>query len=147
MTGQHLAASLQNRVVFKDQCTQCFQEPLQARVIVCLACLNGGCDSHSQQHFQKTQHPLGLGIRLSKTVSVDKEDKKLIHDQKIEFHTSLTIHCFACQLVFPVEDTLPAPLKSLVESVVQHKSYFQSVEIAGFELDIQPCEHSLLLQQ
>lgn len=68
LTSANLTNNLQGKLIYKDECTRCFDSSKHPDgVDVCLKCFNGGCCSeesnHSRLHYDMTQHPISLNIK------------------------------------------------------------------------------------
>ena len=122
---------------------------------MCLTCYNGGCAGdrhHSLLHFQSTGHPLVLNIkRTRKHIQRDepptKQTKLAINaeTEQDKYDTQSQVNCYACQLE-KVEKTTDA-LNRKVEGILAAATYARQEEVKAWELEIQPCEHTLCLEQ
>ncbi len=69
LTNANLTKDLQGKLIYKDECTRCFDTAkTPGGVDVCLKCFNGGCvneaRNHSFLHFNMSQHPLSMNIQM-----------------------------------------------------------------------------------
>ncbi|KRX02624.1 UBA-like protein [Pseudocohnilembus persalinus] len=155
--------SLQGKNLYKDQCTKCFEDPKTSLVDLCLKCFNGSCQTHSQEHLQKFDHPLVLEFKI-----IPDEEKIQEYEQKRkenegkeitklaigkpggfqdldsnEFTKTVTkLKCLKCNITLPEES-----LEGIVKSVKQTDSAFKKQDLIQWEDEAFPCEHTLTLQQ
>lgn len=97
-------------------------------------------------------HPLVLNIkRTRKHIQRDeppaKQTKLAIsaETEQDKYETSSQVNCFACQLE-NVEKTTDA-LNAKVAGILAAATYARQEEVKAWELEIQPCEHTLCLEQ
>lgn len=150
--------------VFKDQCQRCYEDPqCEGGLDVCLKCFGGNCRSeifnHSNLHFMQKNHPVVLNIREVLVEEIKKEEGgeqkitklainkpggiDLISNEKWEHW--LSIHCKACNEDI---DYIKNPqLNDLVTSILNTITAEKQKEANDWELEINPCEHTLTLQQ
>ena len=69
LVNANLTKDLQGRLIYKDECTRCFDSAKTPYgVDVCLRCFNGACASpernHTELHFGMTQHPIVMNIKM-----------------------------------------------------------------------------------
>lgn len=143
--------------VYREDCTRCFDsidDP--AGLDVCLHCFNGGCAGerhHSLQHAQHFHHPLAVRIRRSRKRKLrdDAEPPGKITKLEIRAETDADrydvvtdVHCLECQT-----EQLPrdGKLGEVVDGVLKANTFAQQEEVKAWELELQPCEHTLLLEQ
>lgn len=142
--------------VYREDCTQCFDsidDP--AGLDVCLSCFNGGCAGyrkHNLLHFQTHGHPLVLNIkRTKKHIQRDEPPHKLTkvaieaeteHDK---YDTTSVVKCLACN-VGDIDPSSPK-LKEVVDGVLKAMTFASQQEVKAWELELQPCEHTLCLEQ
>lgn len=64
-TPDNYCDNLQGRMIYKDECCKCFNNPKSPGGLdVCLKCLVGSCNElHSKYHAQQKEHPLVLNIK------------------------------------------------------------------------------------
>ncbi|CAK83700.1 unnamed protein product (macronuclear) [Paramecium tetraurelia] len=142
---QHITWSVKGQMIYKNQCTRCFVEAKSENGIqVCLKCFNGGCiEIHSPQHSYQHNHYIVLNIRLyeieQQKQSVDEITQQVIEDiPQLDFETSVI--CLKCQKM------LNSPqLDGLIQSIKQTNA--TSFGLIIDEYTIQPCQHTLTIQQ
>ena len=144
-------------MVYKDECCRCFATPKSENGLdVCLKCFVGSCHnseySHSSIHFKNTSH--SLVVRIFKTPKPDTEQKKVtklaiglpggIDADTDKFETSVKVYCHACDCF--IDHTIPE-VASIVDSILLAQSAYEAQAVGEWELQIQPCEHTLCLDQ
>lgn len=163
-----VAASLQGRNVFKDECIRCFHSPKSPEGLdVCLTCLQGSCreqtaqgKTHAQVHFENTRcsaqdmHPIVMNIRMTpkpKDPSEPKEITKLaigkpggVDAEVDQYDTHCKVNCLECQNELSIEDPT---VKAMCESVLQANSAFTEQKIGEWEAEIVECPHTKNLDQ
>eukprot|EP00743_Colponemidia_sp_Colp-15_P001664 GILK01001820.1.p1 GENE.GILK01001820.1~~GILK01001820.1.p1 ORF type:complete len:787 (-),score=161.23 GILK01001820.1:112-2472(-) len=159
VTSSNLASSVQNQLVYKEECTKCFDnQDFPAGLDVCLKCFNGACageNQHNVQHFQQTNHAIVLNIKRTKIeVAQDEPPQKItklaigveggadVNTDLYEYDT--TVKCLACATVL---DKTSPELSSLVDSVMLASSASMQESTKEWEAQRFPCEHTLTLQQ
>lgn len=96
-----------NQVVYREDCTQCFDsidDP--GGLDVCLYCFNGGCvgeRNHAALHFKFRQHPLALNIRRVGK-KCDKPPQKmsqlaiLAGNEADRYDSEIRVRCYDCEI-------------------------------------------------
>ena len=148
----HVADSLQNRLIYKDECTRCFLTPKdEFGLNVCLTCFQGSCanpasgHNHSEQHIKSKDHPIFINIKLTPKALKDGE----IQPEKItklaigkpggidadtdKYDTHATAHCNLCQKQLPWENDT---VRNMVNSVLLANSAFNSGAIQEWEVEL-----------
>eukprot|EP00828_Plagiopyla_frontata_P031888 TRINITY_DN4168_c0_g1_i5.p1 TRINITY_DN4168_c0_g1~~TRINITY_DN4168_c0_g1_i5.p1 ORF type:complete len:595 (-),score=120.68 TRINITY_DN4168_c0_g1_i5:717-2501(-) len=162
MTCPHFQASnylnsVQGKLIYKDQCTKCFEDSKSEEGIdVCLKCFNGSCRNHSEHHANLFMHPLVLNIKMRLK---EEDQEKLKEEIKIDkiaigiqggadfdkvknYDTIAELKCMACKI--KLDST---QISGIIDSIIKADSAFRQNQLVSWELEIQPCEHTLLLQQ
>lgn len=154
--------SLAGKQIFKDECTLCFAcSSSDHGIDLCLTCFNGSCSeykepnkfSHTDLHTDSFQHPVYLNIR--KHIKVIKPDSSQITKLAIgveggasidleEVTFNYALLCKTCSILLPI---IPHEFAPLIKSIEEHKTAYESVELASWELDLKPCSHSRLLSE
>ena len=67
--------------VYKDECTQCFDDATKG-IYVCLACFNGGCLEHAKQHAD-------IERAAEKAAARVKGVKAVVEELKVQLHASM----------------------------------------------------------
>ncbi|KAL4447002.1 hypothetical protein ABPG74_014974 [Tetrahymena malaccensis] len=157
LNKENYLQSLQGKLIYKDQCTKCFHDPRDENGLdVCLKCLNGSCISgqnHSLLHFQQHNHPIVLNIKLIERPPQQQEEQQDLTKlaigkpggaiaNQIEYDEIYTLRCLACNK--NLDNQL---LDGVIKSIQQENSAFKKQDICEWELDIQPCEHTLTIEQ
>ncbi|CAD8213757.1 unnamed protein product [Paramecium octaurelia] len=143
---QHITWQIEGQMIHKNQCTRCFVEAKSDNGIqVCLKCFNGACiEIHSPQHSYQHNHYIVLNIRLyeieQQKQSLDEITKQLKEDIP-QLETETSVICLKCQKL------LNSPwLDALVQSIIkQANTTLQRLPINEYK--IQPCEHTITIQQ
>eukprot|EP00347_Sterkiella_histriomuscorum_P000563 403375366 len=160
LTSANLTKNLQGKLIYKDECTKCFQSAKsETGIDVCLKCFNGACTGndfdHSQLHSQHHNHPIVLNLKQTLKVNENAGEPAKITKLAIgkpggidagndEWETHATLKCLACQKEL---DKNHPEAKGVVDSVLQAQSaYFQNT-LSEWELKLESCEHCLLLDQ
>jgi len=151
--------NLHGRLIYKDECCRCFATPKSASGLdVCLKCFVGSCnphgvaaaENHSCIHFKNTEHPLVMQIfKTPKKVNEPLKVTKLaigkpggIDAETDNWETSVNVWCHSC--LTHLDHSHPQ-ISSMVDSILLAQSAFESQAIGEWELEIQPCEHTLTL--
>ncbi|KAK7207236.1 hypothetical protein BZA70DRAFT_270788 [Myxozyma melibiosi] len=156
LDGLTLRPPTASQQVYKDDCTQCFdntESPLG--LDVCLSCFNGGCTSefpgHSKLHYSITEHPIVLNIKKTrKQIKRDEAPPKIAklaipaETEEDRFDTATTVKCLACNVELDKES---GKLSDVVNGVMTSLSSNKQSEVKAWEEEISPCEHTLLLAQ
>jgi ubiquitin carboxyl-terminal hydrolase 5/13 len=130
---------LQGKLIYKDECTRCFDSAkTPAGVDVCLKCFNGGCANqernHSFQHFNFSQHPLTMNIKM--VLKERDPAKKPAQITKLaigkpggvdadvdDYDTIVTVKCLQCNKELDHRQPI---LAGLVDSVLLSQSAYFS---------------------
>ena len=143
--------------VYREDCTLCFDsidDP--AGLDVCLHCFNGGCSDerhHGRDHAQQASHPLALNIKRTRKRKLhrDEPEKKITklaiaaETETDRYDTVTDLHCFECGTEGLDKDR--PEVKSTVEGVLKANTFAKQEEVKAWELELQPCEHTLCLEQ
>lgn len=123
----------------KEECAHCFHTTkCPGGLNVCLECFSSFCTSHSQEHTKHTKHGCSLNIQhLCSYPEITKLEIK--KEQEIEVRTS--INCFLCQISYPV----PESQESFVNDVISASSSSNKQQIKAWELQMESCEHVVML--
>eukprot|EP00331_Platyophrya_macrostoma_P018007 CAMPEP_0176475022 /NCGR_PEP_ID=MMETSP0127-20121128/43368_1 /TAXON_ID=938130 /ORGANISM="Platyophrya macrostoma, Strain WH" /LENGTH=804 /DNA_ID=CAMNT_0017870557 /DNA_START=15 /DNA_END=2429 /DNA_ORIENTATION=- len=152
--ANNYTASLQGRMIFKDECTKCYvNQDDEEGVNVCLVCFNGGCEAHSRDHFLKKNHPLVLKFNRKVVQKEVTEESKKITKLAIgkeggadytgeEYVTTTKLLCLACNI-----EVDPTPISGPVESLKKAESASLKANITAWEQDIKPCVHTQTIVQ
>jgi ubiquitin carboxyl-terminal hydrolase 5/13 len=157
----NITDSLHGRLVYKDECCRCFASPKSASGLdVCLRCFVGSCcpsdepalKNHSCIHFSKTEHP--IVVRIFKTPKKVDEPVKVtklaigkpggIDPETDNFETSVKVYCHSCKAYLDHSNEKISPM---VDSILLAQSAFDQSAVEEWELEINPCEHTLTLDQ
>ncbi|RKP37734.1 hypothetical protein BJ085DRAFT_19656 [Dimargaris cristalligena] len=147
-------------VVYKDECTLCFDTQDSAGGLdICLKCFNGGCTDtirqHGFKHYQKTGHTLALNIKRTLKPSYQQDSPKPAKISKLaiveeandeeKYQHTTALKCYACALTLPC-DPLPEAVALAVTVINTSLSATKKSEIQSWEADdLMPCEHTLTL--
>ena len=120
-----------------------------------MTCFNGGCAgdrNHNQLHFESSNHPLVLNIkRTRKQVHRDEPPKKLTRvaieaeTEQDKYDTQAQVKCLACGIA-DIDKSLPQ-LNGVVDGVLKALTFASQQEIQAWQLELEPCEHTLCLEQ
>ncbi|KAJ2180777.1 ubiquitin C-terminal hydrolase Ubp14, partial [Coemansia sp. RSA 532] len=135
--------------VYKEECTQCFDDHnMAAGIDVCLSCFNGGCpgtpNNHAHQHAMKSGHHLTVNIRRVRKES-DERPAKLTkleiveepENDQYEFETF--VRCWGCsgaQL-----DNVPEDVQRVVHAVLHAVEASKGSEIKAWAEEVTACSH------
>lgn len=153
------SSSIQNSLVFKEQCTKCFETSVefifikfsQKGIFVCLKCFCGMCEEHAAEHTSLFNHPLFLHIKETKIPKEIEKDKitKLgigveggLDAQPFDIKTDSSAFCFSCKV-----DPNSPDLEGICSSILKADDAKNKMSLVAWELEIFPCEHSLTLFQ
>ncbi|KAK4614037.1 Ubiquitin carboxyl-terminal hydrolase 14 [Fulvia fulva] len=143
--------------VYREDCTICFdssEDP--AGLDVCLHCYNGGCAGdrhHSKLHAQHSNHPLAVNIKRTRKRKQRDENEPPGKISKLEikaeldedrYDTATDIKCLECGVDGLAND---GKVGDVVKSVLKASTFAQQEEVKAWELELQPCEHTYLLDQ
>ncbi|KAI9593905.1 ubiquitin carboxyl-terminal hydrolase [Syncephalis fuscata] len=143
-------------LVYRDECTQCFDTPdADEGLDVCLSCFNGGCThpdrAHSRRHAEKRQHPIVLNIRRRpKPTRGDEPPQKItrlaivaeLESDKYTYDTH--VHCLFCN---NQQLDMTPQLSTVVEGVMNALTASKQSEVKAWEAEIVACEHIHKLEQ
>lgn len=143
--------------VYREDCTLCFDsidDP--AGLDVCLHCFNGGCSDerhHGRDHAQQASHPLALNIKRTRKRKLhrDEPEKKITklaiaaETETDRYDTVTDLHCFECGTEGLDKDR--PEVKSTLDGVLKANTFAKQEEVKAWELELQPCEHTLCLEQ
>jgi ubiquitin carboxyl-terminal hydrolase 5/13 len=135
---------------------KCFvNQKSEEGVNLCLTCLQGGCDRHSQLHAKLSQHPLVLNFKARlkpKNPEPEEKPKEITRlaigkpggadfsDEEWELITELK--CIPCGKRLD-----PAPFQGVIDSIIKAESASLKDAISAWELEIKPCAHTMTLEQ
>lgn len=169
---QHLSniPNIQGRLVFNDQCGRCFEDTKSKFGInVCLICFHAFCQSssfnHTKLHYSNNnKHCLFLNIKeeliIENDNSINQNDNKNSEITKLaigkpggadllglgeRFEKKLTLFCYNCSCNISTEAN--SLVSNTVKYIVNSSSSTESDSIKAWELEINPCEHTLTLVQ
>ncbi|PVU94928.1 hypothetical protein BB561_002170 [Smittium simulii] len=162
LSNKNVTVPSQNSLIYKDECTMCFdKDKFKDGIDVCLKCFNGGCSSdpklHSQLHSLKTGHSLSLNIQ--KILKVNSEDiyepaakiTKLEIMEKDEadeetrlYDTKLRVRCFECGIL-PDDTVLPDDIQKAINVIVSSLSAGKKSQVQSWAPKLQECEHMSLI--
>lgn len=153
-TTDNYADSLQGRMIYKDECAKCFNNPKSNKGLdLCLKCLVGSCrETHSKDHAQSKQHPLVLNIIKVPTLNdnLTKVNKIAIgmpggiDNETDKYETIIKVYCYTCNAYLDHENP---KIKPIVDSLLLAQSAYDAGQVSEWELEIKPCEHTLTLDQ
>jgi ubiquitin carboxyl-terminal hydrolase 5/13 len=142
--------------VYREDCTQCFDSIDDEHGLnVCLYCFNGGCPgerNHALLHAELTGHGLVVNIkRTRKRVSREegeppqKMSKLAIAAETEEstYDTMTKVVCYSCN----IEDIESPKIKEVVDGILNASTAARQDEVKAWEQELEPCEHTLLLEQ
>ena len=122
---------------------------------VCLYCFNGGCTSerrHSSLHYTQTKHPLVLNIKRTRKFKVRDEPPQKMTKISIAAETeadrydfTTTVRCLECEV--DIVDKENGKIGAVVDGVMKANTFARQEEVKEWELQLETCEHILLLQQ
>ncbi|KAL7749797.1 ubiquitin C-terminal hydrolase Ubp14 [Sorochytrium milnesiophthora] len=140
--------------IYKEECTFCFDGQDDAQgVDICLSCYVSSCPrEHSEMHARKFSHPLAMNYKRSlKTARSDQDPPKKISKLSIAAENEAEKYQHASKIVCVLcnrEDVaITDNLQQVVDGIVAATSASKQNEIQAWELEIQPCEHTLCLEQ
>ncbi|KAJ2848676.1 ubiquitin C-terminal hydrolase Ubp14 [Coemansia brasiliensis] len=138
--------------VYKEECTQCFDDhDMDAGIDVCLTCFNGGCPEsphcHAHEHAMKTGHHLTLNMRR---VSKDEErpaklTKLEIKEEKDETIYQTFVRCWGCSGA--KVEAVPEKVQNVVQAVMHAVEASKGGEIKAWSEEVKPCDHFENLEQ
>ncbi|PVG01594.1 cysteine proteinase [Serendipita vermifera] len=162
---QSLRTPRHSQVVYRDECTQCFDDQdMEGGVDVCLSCFNGAClgeeRHHQRTHFQKSNHPFTLNVRRTPKPTVKLESgepptkrkrltSKIIVEEDNYVHNT-ELKCWLCdphhgKVILHGTDSCKG--KELRDGIMSSLSPEQQSEVKVWEEDITTCKHTILLEQ
>ncbi|PYH97738.1 ubiquitinyl hydrolase [Aspergillus ellipticus CBS 707.79] len=153
---QELKPPTSNQVVYREDCTQCFDTiDGDHGLNVCLSCFNGGCAgdrNHGFLHFERFGHPLALNIKRSlKEVQRDEPPHKIsrlaiaAETDEDRYTISKRIVCYSC-----AQDDIDASsdkLTAVIDGVMTAMTFSKREEVKAWEQEFIPCEHTVCLVQ
>jgi ubiquitin carboxyl-terminal hydrolase 5/13 len=143
--------SVQGKFVWKDECAKCFiNQKSPEGVNLCVKCLTGGCDYHSQLHYKQSKHPIVLNFKTvlkeKKPEDIKPEQKEItkiaigkpggidFSDEEWELWTEL--RCLECN-----KNVDGAQYKGIIDSIIKSESASMKGSLQAWELEIKPCAH------
>ena len=167
LNESNITFSLAGKSIFKDQCGKCYEDPQSENGLdVCLKCFSGNCRSemfnHSNLHYLQRSHPLVLNIKDKLVEEEPSLNNTHTKEQKItkiaigkpggldlqsneNWERELIVKCNSCDVL--IDYSKNGRLSDLVTSILNTSSGEVKSDIAAWELQINPCEHTLTLQQ
>ncbi|KAJ2893568.1 hypothetical protein MKZ38_008440 [Zalerion maritima] len=161
ITSITLQAPHPTRAVYREECTQCFDNiDMPEGIDVCLQCYNGGCitNGHANLHHVLRNHPLVLNIRRTRKV-VEREEppakmSKLAIAAETEadkYDTHTKVKCLACGTSADEDESLKPEsnpeLAEVIGSILSTTTHSRQEEVKAWEQERSSCEHILVLQQ
>ncbi|KAJ2365481.1 ubiquitin C-terminal hydrolase Ubp14 [Coemansia sp. RSA 2610] len=146
-----LTAPTASTPVYKEECTQCFDDQdSEAGIDVCLSCFNGGCpgapSNHAHQHAMKSGHHLALNIRRMQREERPAKLTKLEIVEAEDPHTYETfVRCWAC--AGARVDDVPAGVAGVAQAVVHAVEASKGSEIRAWADEVTACAHFDALEQ
>jgi len=142
--------------VYREDCTLCFDSIDNPNGLdVCLHCFNGGCAgdrSHGLRHAKHSQHPLALNIRRTRKRKERDEPPEKMSKLEIKAETDADrydittgLRCHECG-VDNITNT-DTDIGVVVDGILKANTFAQQEEVKAWELELETCEHILLLQQ
>ncbi|KAG9126310.1 hypothetical protein FRC07_003965 [Ceratobasidium sp. 392] len=144
--------------VHREECTQCFDSQDSPEGIdVCLTCFNGGCVSeerhHARTHFERTGHSWSLNIQRRPKPRAPRDDSEpplkrlaIIEDREEDkYDVTTSLRCWACNS-FASPEVTPF-VTPLINGVLAALSSARQSEVKAWEEELEPCEHTLTLDQ
>ncbi|KAF8245229.1 ubiquitinyl hydrolase [Wilcoxina mikolae CBS 423.85] len=157
VSAAHLQPPRATQSVHREDCTQCFDSIDDPEGLnVCLSCFNGGCAGerkHAELHYKLSQHPLILNIRRTKKPKVERDEppqkmSKLAIAAETEsdrYDTHTAVFCYDCGGK-EIERTT-GNLPEVIDGVMSAMTFARQTEVQAWEQEINPCEHTLCLEQ
>ncbi|KAJ3221043.1 hypothetical protein HK099_003821 [Clydaea vesicula] len=137
--------------IYKDECTLCFDsQDSDCGINVCLTCFNGSCisNSHTNLHFNKTNHPLVVNIkRIKKVRDPGTPPPQKLTKIEIKAENEADLYEFVtkpiCLPCGNVEiNRSEGNINAVIESVLNSLSAKKQSEIKAWEEDITSCKHT-----
>ncbi|KXT02286.1 hypothetical protein AC578_243 [Pseudocercospora eumusae] len=154
---ESIRAPRPNESVYREDCTLCFDSIDDAAGLdVCLHCFNGGCAGerqHSALHAKQFDHPIAVNIQRTRKRKLrdDNEPPEKISKLEIKaeteedrYDTKTEVKCFQCNVSAISKD---GKVGEVVQSVLKANTFSQQEEVKAWQLELQPCEHTYLLDQ
>jgi ubiquitin carboxyl-terminal hydrolase 5/13 len=155
--ANNIRDNLVNVLIYKDECMRCFANPEgEEGLNVCLKCLQGFCSEmgHSQQHFEKSGHPIIMNIKKVPILIEGEAPKKEITklaigkeggaDVEDPFETYTSVRWLQCDLEVDKTGAFIAPI---VDAILLHKSAFFESQVGEWEQEIKEWDHVKNLDQ
>ncbi|OLY79649.1 Ubiquitin carboxyl-terminal hydrolase 14 [Smittium mucronatum] len=158
----HVSIPNSNSLIFKDECTCCFDtDKFPGGIDVCLTCYNGGCVSdernHSMLHNVKSGHPLCLNIqKIRKENSYEERSSKALKLEIIEtskeqvdqenYETIFKLKCLECK-DFSEISPLPDNVDKAINAIKSALSASKKSEVHSWTKEVIECQHLLSLHQ
>ena len=155
------AKSAKDKSVGKDECVLCFDtcdDP--DGIFVCMTCFQGGCKKHALLHFQHRGHPLAMNIKRRRNKEALKKKKEEITKVAIGVEGGLqdeggeefylyenSAFCFKCDRPLNESELKDPTVESSMKSIIEANSVSKTQDTAQWELQLEPCEHTLCLEQ
>lgn len=151
-----LSAPRPTESVYREDCTQCFDDVDQADGLnVCLYCFNGGCAgerNHARLHYETQHHPLALNIkRKRKHVSRDEPPQKMTklaiaaETEQDKYDITTRVECYECKI--DDVDKSSGKLPQVVDGIMKANTFAKQEEVKAWEQEMTACEHTLCLEQ
>lgn len=150
--------------VYKDDCMYCFDTPQSSSngIDICLECFQAfsrGPLNHTESHLEASYHQVFLNyVQQLKPESERKQNsdgersakmaKLMITDvcEDDNYNTLTSIYCGTCKESCAICD-IPEALQTAVEQLLSANSSARDDEIKAWEQEIEPCHHSIEIEQ
>ncbi|KAJ1770172.1 ubiquitin C-terminal hydrolase Ubp14 [Coemansia sp. RSA 1843] len=161
-----LTPPLSSTAVYKEECTQCFDNyDMSAGIDVCLTCFNGACpdapNNHAHQHAMKSGHQLTLNIkRVSKGTDSEGESPRPAKLTKLEikddtaddaskYEYQTFVRCWGCSGVKIDKEAISSTesIQAVTSAIMHAVEATKRSEIKAWAEEVTPCEHFDALPQ
>lgn len=162
LTTDNIRFSIQGYRIFRDQCLKCYDSPKsEGGLDICLKCFSGFCRNqlfnHSLLHYNQYSHPIVMNIKERKVEQTSEvNEPKMITKLAIgkpggadfsdeKWEQVIEVSCRKCNKSIDYKSN--EQLSALVISILNAASESDKSGIQAWEEEINPCEHTLTLQQ
>ncbi|CAE7217805.1 unnamed protein product [Rhizoctonia solani] len=126
-------------------------------VDVCLHCFNGGClgeeRHHARTHAERTGHIWSLNFKRSPKPKSQRDDNEpplkrlaIVEEHEADkYDTMTTLRCWECNSIADAE--VASRVAPLINGVAASLSSARQSEVKAWEEELEPCEHTLTLDQ
>ncbi|KAJ2656490.1 ubiquitin C-terminal hydrolase Ubp14 [Coemansia sp. RSA 1200] len=165
-----LAPPSSSTAVYKEECTQCFDNyDMAAGIDVCLTCFNGACPrtptNHAHQHAMKSGHQLALNIRRVAKRTEDSNDaesprpakltkleiKEEVENDSSKYEYQTFVRCWGCSgAVVDVDANANGDgerIRAVTSAIMHAVEATKRSEIKAWTEEVTPCEHFESLTQ